>query len=297
MGDPAYFSVVGGANPHTRDRWGRRKRVDRALAIRQWRGLHDLLSEFGFRIHVIPPDPALPGLVYPANAGVRIGSDFILSNLIATRAAERDVYARIVEAAGLRCRTIARRFEGEADLFPAGGHYLYTSGELRDQRFQFRFGFPPWKRVYGFRSEPAAIDEISRLFPPGPTLRLKLVDEQFYHGDTCLCSYGPHREFLLAWLPALSPESRLLLANVYAKNLTALEESDAMLYAANSFAFSRDDKFYLVLPKGASRQLVRSLRDNGISILTVDVSEFLRKGGGSVKCMIGDLGILPESAP
>ena len=24
MGDPAHFSVKGGANPHTRDRWGRR---------------------------------------------------------------------------------------------------------------------------------------------------------------------------------------------------------------------------------------------------------------------------------
>ena len=45
MGDPTYFSVVGGANPHTRDRYGRRKSVDRELAIRQWKDLHALLSE------------------------------------------------------------------------------------------------------------------------------------------------------------------------------------------------------------------------------------------------------------
>jgi len=43
MGDPSHFSVVGGANPHTRDRYGRRKSVDRELAIRQWWSLHDLL--------------------------------------------------------------------------------------------------------------------------------------------------------------------------------------------------------------------------------------------------------------
>ena len=43
MGDPAHFAVVGGANPHTRDKYGRRKTVDRALAIRQWGALCDLL--------------------------------------------------------------------------------------------------------------------------------------------------------------------------------------------------------------------------------------------------------------
>jgi hypothetical protein len=32
------------------------------------------------------------------------------------------------------------------------------------------------------------------------------------------------------------------------------------------------------------------VRDRGVTPITVDVSEFLKKGGGSVKCMIGDLG-------
>ena len=32
------------------------------------------------------------------------------------------------------------------------------------------------------------------------------------------------------------------------------------------------------------------MRERGVTPLTVDVSEFLKKGGGSVKCMIGDLG-------
>ncbi len=35
MGDPQHFSVKGGANPHTRTRWGTRRRVDRERAIRQ----------------------------------------------------------------------------------------------------------------------------------------------------------------------------------------------------------------------------------------------------------------------
>ena len=52
MGDPTHFSVVGGANPHTRDRWGRRKSVDRTRAIRQWHALRDLLTDPGLHRRV-----------------------------------------------------------------------------------------------------------------------------------------------------------------------------------------------------------------------------------------------------
>jgi N-dimethylarginine dimethylaminohydrolase len=43
-----------------------------------------------------------------------------------------------------------------------------------------------------------------------------------------------------------------------------------------------------VLPAGVSERLLAQLRERGVTPLCVDVSEFLKKGGGSVKCMIGD---------
>jgi len=39
-------------------------------------------------------------------------------------------------------------------------------------------------------------------------------------------------------------------------------------------------------------RLLAQVRERGVTPLTADVSEFLKKGGGSVKCMIGDLGII-----
>jgi hypothetical protein len=39
-----------------------------------------------------------------------------------------------------------------------------------------------------------------------------------------------------------------------------------------------------------SQRLQAEVRERGVTPVLVDVSEFLRKGGGSVKCMIGDLG-------
>ena len=294
MGDPAHFQVLGGANPHTRDRWGRRKHVERDPAIAQWSVLREVLTDLGVRVHVIPPDPGSPGLVYPANAGVRIGDDFILSNLTPTRAAEQPAYRRAVESLGLRVHTIERRFEGEADLFPADDVVLFTFGSVRKQRFVPRLGWPPWRRIYGFRTDERALDEIDTRFPIGRSvLPVRLIDERYYHGDTCLCSFGPGRRHLLAYLPALAPESCDALQKRFGERLIALCDADAETYAANSFTLAQDGEPLLVMPEGITDRLESAIQERGVRVLKVDVSEFKKKGGGSVKCMVADLGELP----
>lgn len=294
MGDPTHFSVVGGANPHTRDRYGRRKTVDRVLAIEQWRDMRDLLRGLGLHVAVVPPHASKPGLVYPANAGFRHGDLMVLSNLVPTRAGEQPIYRAAIEALGLRCVTIGARFEGEADLFPAGDGYVFTHGRIRRQRFVPRLGWPPWKRIYGFRSNPRALDEIEAVAPLGKeVLRVELVDERYYHGDTCLCSFGSDRSFLLAYMPVLHTASAALLRERFRDRLIEIDDADAAIYAANSFALVSSGQSLLVMPEGVSSRLVDAIRARGTRVVTADVSEFHKKGGGSVKCMIGDLGELP----
>jgi arginine dihydrolase len=291
MGDPAHFAVVGGANPHTRDRWGRRKSVDRALAIRQWNAMREQLLALGLEVEVIPPDAAHPGLVYPANAGFRNGDLFVLSNLTPTRAGEKPAYRTAVSRHGLRCVEIEARFEGEADLFPAGDVFLFTHGQIRRQRFVPRLGWPPWKRVYGFRSQPEALAQIEALRPLGrPVIRVELVDERYYHGDTCLCSFGPGRSHLLVYPSAVRAESLAELRRHFGGRLLEIGDADAAIYAANSFAFESAGEPLLVMPLGASAKLTGAVRASGTRVIEADVSEFHKKGGGSVKCMIGDLG-------
>ncbi|HTO51848.1 MAG TPA: arginine deiminase-related protein [Myxococcota bacterium] len=297
MGDPAHFAVVGGANPHTRDKYGRRKTVDRALAIRQWGALRGKLLELGVDVEVMPPHAEHPGLVYPANAGFRHGDVFVLSNLTPTRAGEKPWYREAVTRRGLHCAEIQARFEGEADLFPAGDTYLFTHGPIRRQRFVPRLGWPPWKRVYGFRSDPRALAEIEALHPLGKrVIRVELVDERYYHGDTCLCSFGPGREHLLVYPPAIHPESLEELRAHFGERLVEIGAADAAIYAANSFALERRGESLLVMPQGISSELAAAVRATGTRGVEVDVSEFHKKGGGSVKCMIGDLGELPGNA-
>jgi N-dimethylarginine dimethylaminohydrolase len=299
--------VKGGANPHTRTRWGTRRSVDRALAISQWRRLHDLLRELGVQVLVVPPDPEQPGLVYPANAGIMLDVDearplaerrFMLANLLPTRAGEREHYRRVLEAAGIRTQEFDARFrmEGEADFFPAGDVHLLTHGSLERQRFVPALAFPPWKRVYGFRTDRHAEPLLAELVAPRRVVPLELTLETHYHGDTVLCAFGSGRRLLLAYRAGLTPASWARLLGLFGNAVIELSDADAARYAANSFSLVQGSEARLVMPAGVSDRLLSQVRDRGVTPLTVDVSEFLKKGGGSVKCMIGDLGVAPAEA-
>jgi len=305
MGDPTYFSVKGGANPHTRTRWGTRRIVNRAAAISQWGRLRDVLRDLGVRVLVVPPDTDQPGLVYPANAGFLTHLDaelplrqktFYLSNLLPTRAGERAHYAKLLQTHGFQTECIDERlrFEGEADFFPVGDLYLLTHGRVERQRFVPALAIPPWRRVYGFRTSANVEPTLSAIVSPRPVIRVELVLEAHYHGDTALCAFGPGRESLLAYPRALEPRSWERLRKAIGESILELSEDDAVRYAANSFTFSRGGESFLVMPAGVSDRLLARVRERGVTPVVVNVSEFLKKGGGSVKCMIGDLGPVAE---
>jgi N-dimethylarginine dimethylaminohydrolase len=302
MGDPRYFSVRGGANPHTRNALGFKKKVDPELARRQWHAMAHALIEHGAEVFVIEPRADLPGLVYPANAGFMYPLEgcpaadktFHLANLLPTRAAEREVYRPFIESLGFQTNAIEHRFEGEADFFPAGRYMLFTYGKVERQRFVPALALPPWRRVYGLRSEADAINELRALAGEREILPLELVLEAHYHGDTVLCSFGPRREFLLAYLDGLSAPSRALVRDAFGARLVELNQADAAIYAANSFQIQHEGRLYLFMPDGISDELQRAVSGRGVEPVMINVSEFLAKGGGSIKCMILDLGPASE---
>jgi N-dimethylarginine dimethylaminohydrolase len=180
--------------------------------------------------------------------------------------------------------------EGEADFFPVGDRYLLTHGRIERQRFTPAWSLPPWKRVYGFRTDARVEPLLAEIVKPRAVLRIELVQEAHYHGDTALCAFGPGRRHLLAWRPALAPGAWERLDTAFPSALIALSDEDAARYAANSFTLTQDGASHLVMPGGVSERLQAQVRERGVQPVVVDVSEFLKKGGGSIKCMIGDLG-------
>ena len=114
--------------------------------------------------------------------------------------------------------------------------------------------------------------------------------DRIRHSGHFLCAFGRSRRELLVYRNAIDPDDMKLLEDHFEENLLELGEEDAQRYAANSFTYERDGDCFLFMPKGVSELLQDQIRDRGVTPVTVDVSEFLKKGGGSVKCMIGDLG-------
>ncbi len=300
------FRIRSGSNPHTRDRWGRRKRVDRMKAFAQWNRLKSVLEGHGVRVHRLPPVEKQTGMVFPANAGFRFGNGFYLSNLNPARAGEREYYREAIRPLGLAVRELPCPywFEGEADLVPVGDPsgdpdkrlFLFTYGRIRTPAWAPRIGFPPYRRVYGFRSDRRVLPALESIVRPHEVLPLELVNEQHYHGDTALCPFGPRAEHLLVYLPALSPSSRDALRSRLGSHLVELNELDGPAFAANSFQVVADyygkKVFVLLMPDGLTEGLYAEVVKRGAVPCPVDVSEFLEKGGGAVKCMLLNLGEL-----
>ena len=111
-------------------------------------------------------------------------------------------------------------------------------------------------------------------------------------------AFGSGREHLLAYRDALAPDDWPRLTAIFGDAVIELSTQDARRYAANSFTLTQAGESLLVMPAGISERLRAQIRERGTRPITVDVSEFLKKGGGSVKCMLADLGpVLEDGLP
>ena len=149
-----------------------------------------------------------------------------------TRAGEKAHYRSVLEAEGYAVEEIDAkyRFEGEADFFPAGDLYLLTHGRLEKQRFVPALGIPPWKRIYGFRTDVRAEGLLAPRVAPTPILKVGVVLEAHYHGDTALCAFGSGRENLLLYREAIAPDDLPALEDRFGERLLGLSIPDAERY-------------------------------------------------------------------
>jgi N-dimethylarginine dimethylaminohydrolase len=286
MVDPTYFSVLGGANPHTRNALGIRKSVNADRAREQWPLARALIAH-GTEVCVVEPHQGMSGPVYPANAGFL----YPLDGVPGTKVLSRPPAPGASASAKCTVRSLddgpSMRRRGGAP-FSRRGFHAFTHGRVERQRFVPRIEFRrggAWLPA-GF----SAAEELARAVNHRPIHSLELYLEAHYHGDTVLCSFGPRREYLLAYMEGLTAPSRERLRLEFSGNLIELAESDAALYAANSFQVDYEGRLFLFMPEGVSDALIAKVRERRVEPVLVDVSEFLAKGGGSVKCMILDLG-------
>src|SRR4051812_10362868 len=218
MCPPEYFTVAYIINPWMH---GNLRRIDNAVAGEQWRALYDVLSDCA-TVRLVLPQPGSPDMVFAANAGLVKGKHFIVSRFrYPERQYEEPYFADWFMDRGYNVSLMPRDvpFEGAGDaLFDRGQEVLWMA--------------------HGHRSISAAREVLfDRLGVDVVTL--KLVDQRFYHLDTCFCPLEGGA--VMYFPPAFDDESRAVIEKrIPAAKRIAIDEEDALAFACN--AVNIDDK-------------------------------------------------------
>lgn len=264
MCPPDHFEIIEVKNPLMEGNVGR---VDRAAAKRQWNDVAKAFKDIGCPVSVIDPVPGLEDMVFCANQSfVGLNSKMEKVCLLGSmrhpsRRPEVEYFEKWFKASGykiVRGGDPALYMEGGGDAIWHPGRRLIWGG-------------------YGFRSDEKAFADVSKAFE-APVFLLKLVNESFYHLDTCFCPIT--EEAALIFPPAFSPESLAMILKVFRVVMAAPEPDAVRQMACNASVFASRSA---IIQRG-TRMAARYLTALGVEVTEVDTTEFI-KAGGSVYCM------------
>jgi len=275
--DPSHYSVRYVINPWMQpELWRRNGEANAAAARNAWERLIATLRDQGCEVDVMPGQPGLPDLVFPANAAIVLDRRALLSRF---RHAERRG-----EEPHIRAFFGALKARGVLD----------EVAELPEGIFQEGAGDAMWdtaRRVlwagFGPRSSPAALDSMAAHFGC-EVVGLELVREKFYHLDTAFCPLSKGE--IMFYPDAFSPESiRTIRDRVPSHLLIEAGAADANAFALNAVNVGRT----IVTTQGG-RELRPQLEDRGYRCIELDLSPFMMSGGAAY-CMTQRLDLV--SAP
>lgn len=268
VSEPTFFGVDYIINPWMTDNIGH---VDHKLAVKQWNALVEKLA-FLTDVEVIRcEDPALPDVVFVANAGSflpKVKEDgryaFFCSRFKhLERRGEEKFFTEAFANKGIEVSEIPGEytFEGDGDLLRLRDFLVIGSG---------------------FRTSESFVHDASDCFREG-VLVVKLVDPRFYHLDTCFFyHYLAGNEVCLFYPGAFASGSLSLIRKaVHDLHIPSFEVSEAEAISMTCNAVGVNDK---VIAHKFSPRLKRWLKTQGFETVTVNLSEF-HKAGGSAKCL------------
>lgn len=257
MCSPDHYDVDYVINPWME---GNVHKSSRDRAVDQWQGLFHLLKDCAI-VDLVNPQLGWPDMVFTANAGLVLGKDVVLSRFYhKERQGEEPHFKQWFAEQGYKVHELPKElpFEGAGDaLLDREGRWLWAG--------------------YGFRSELDSHPYLAKWLDI-EVLSLRLMDERFYHLDTCFCPLA--NGYLLYYPPAFdSYSNRLIELRVPESKRIAIEETDAVNFACNAVNVDRT----IILNK-ASDDMKQRLAAIGFAVIETPLTEFL-KAGGAAKCL------------
>ncbi len=252
MCPPDFYGIEYEINP-----WMKRDvPSDRQLAAMQWNSLNSLLTELGAEIRLMKPLEGLPDLVFTANAGLVWRDVVFLPNFRhGPRQGETPVDAAWFQSQGFATEQLpdGLNFEGAGDALFCGdtlyGGYIIRSNAAAFQWLGRRMG--------------------CRVIP------LQLVDEHYYHVDTCFCPLSS--DTAIYFPDAFDSYGRAALGAI--PNRLPVAADEAARFACNAVVLGH----HVILNTGCPR-LEQDLARAGFTPHATPLDEFL-KAGGSAKCL------------
>ena len=232
----------------------------RDRAVQQWQKLHHTLKDLAI-VDLVTPQKGLPDMVFTANAGLVLGDNVVISRFYhPERQGEEPHFKTWFEDNDFNVFELPKDlpFEGAGDaLLDREGRWLWAG--------------------YGFRSELDSHPHIAKWLDI-EVLSLRLIDDRFYHLDTCFCPLTGG--YLLYYPEAFdSYSNHLIERRVPAEKRIAIAEADAVNFACNSVNVEQ-----MVVMNKASDSLKQRLGDLGFTVIETPLTEFL-KAGGAAKCL------------
>jgi N-dimethylarginine dimethylaminohydrolase len=230
----------------------------RELAIEQWERLVEAYREvFGPRwVHLCEPQEGLTELCFFGDSVFLCEGKTLFGEFRhAERAAERPYVQAYLEERGYASRNVPEGvvFEG--------------AGETVMWRDKILFGF-------GKRSDEVVRHFLRQTFGHD-TIDLEMENEAFYHLDT---AFLPLSDDLIAYYPgAFGPIDNATIESLDCEKLV-VSEADAKLFACNAIVHRR------VVFGCPGIELWKELRQRGFEVIELDMSEFIKLGGG-IKCL------------
>jgi N-dimethylarginine dimethylaminohydrolase len=256
MCPPDYYGIEYEINPWMRV--SNQSNGDRART--QWQALTQVLEqEIGTKLEFMEPVAGLPDLVFTANAGVVHEGKAVPSRF---RHPERQ-----------------REERHFIDWFTKKGYeVIILDAEMYFEGAGDLLGFPEfWFGGYRQRSDIRAYDRLSTIFQK-EILPVELVDQRFYHLDTCFCPLSGGE--LLYFPPAFDVYAQTVMASRLEQDKRfAVPSSEAERFACNAVCVDR----HVALPTGCP-ETMGWLEKHGYISHPVELDEFL-KAGGSAKCL------------
>lgn len=273
MASPDFFDIIDVKNAHMKGQMGK---LDRQKAKSQWNNLKKVYEEWKSsgaleEISVIPGAEACEDMVFAANQSFPWitggGEKIVIMSKMKHPSRQREVpfFEKFYKESGYKLIHLsnAEFFEGMGDTIPHPGRNLLYGG-------------------FGHRTDPSAHEELSEILNV-PVIGLELVNEKFYHLDTC---FVPLDEETVMICSEAFNDQGLKMIRVLFKDVIDIPLKEA----AGGFALNAhllNDKLsgrkFAVLQKG-NDTTVSMLKKAGYAVWEIDTSEFI-KSGGSVFCM------------